>query len=426
MTKVSTICVLLALSAINTANGQTEPDASQDILVTFKNDGARSVSGGFSAPYSNRKRYTISAEARRDAAAIEKEFSLRQVDHWPIKSLSVYCFVYRIGSDQDRTTIIEQLRSDRRVESVQELMEFETSTSIGLPFNDTYANLQHGIEELDIRNAHRHSLGDDVEIAIVDSDVDTGHEDLAGQIDETSNFLSDQQRPDRHHATAIASVIGASTNNAKGIASIAPNAELRVLAACWANESTAGAICDTFSLAKALDTVADQPPDILNLSLDGPKDPLLTRIIEVIIEQGVVVVAARTFRPAAREDGVRFISGVIAVDRSSSGDRRRAEQTTVSGIRPGIVHAPGDRIMVAIPGDGYELKSGVSLATAHVSGVVALLLARIPGMTASELFTVLDASQSNRISETKSINACAALELAHFGFKCLSSKDSEI
>ena len=312
-------------------------------------------------------------------------------------------------------------------ESVQELNEFETSTSAGLPFNDTYANLQHSIEELGIRNAHRHSLGDDIRIAIVDSHVDSRHEDLAGQIDKISSFLNNNHEPNHFHATAIASVIGAITNNSTGIAGVAPNAELSVLTSCWANETATGAICDTFSLAKALDSITEDPPDILNLSLDGPDDPLLTRLLQAVVKQGVVVVAARTFRPAINEDGFRFIAGVIAVGESFNNARSQANQAiTVSGARQSIIHAPGEQIMVATPGDGYELQSGVSLATAHVTGVVALLLARIPDMSANELYEVLDASQYGRKNGKTSINACTALELAHFGFECFADENLEI
>ena len=74
--------------------------------------------------------------------------------------------------------------------------------------------------------AHRHSVGKGVRIAIVDSDVDRQHEDLRGRLDRVKSYAVDEASAETSHGTAIASVIGANANNAKGIVGVAPGAGL--------------------------------------------------------------------------------------------------------------------------------------------------------------------------------------------------------
>jgi subtilisin family serine protease len=79
--------------------------------------------------------------------------------------------------------------------------------------------------------------------------------------------------------------------------------------------------------------------------------------------------------------------------------------------------APGDQIMVAIPDDQYDFRSGSSLAAAHVSGVIALLLSVAPGQSALSVRNILLQSQM-RQSVNYSVNACEALKLTSPEFAC--------
>jgi len=403
MLKLALALIAVLLSASALADDRLDP--ARDILVTFDNNTARSRSAGLSSPYQYRKRYSIARKVRRDAATLAKEYSLTAVEHWPIKSLSVYCFVYRIPDGADRQSIIESLNADARVESAQPLQSFETNTSKAAAYDDTYADLQYGLDILDIAAVHRTTRGAGIRIAIVDSSVDMTHEDLQGRIDRVREFSNKGESIDRNHGTAIASIIGARSNNAVGIVGIAPEATLELYVSCWSGGAEKPAVCDTFSLSKALDAILDDPPHVLNLSLVGPHDPLLERLIRKALERGIVVVAATPSQAKALN---RFpanmpqVIGVATTPAEAAGEHGSAD----------TVFAPGHRILVAVPAGLYDFRSGSSLAAAHVSGVVALLLSIAPGSTSDTISRILRRSQIDSSGEMISINACDALNLA--------------
>ena len=400
------IVIALAIAAIPATVLAQQPDTERDILVTFENTAVRATTSG--TPYRHRKRYAISADARRQAADVAEEYRLKQIDHWPIRSLSVYCFVYRIADGDDRRHIVDQLRADDRVESAQPLNKFETGTAAVTNYDDTYAGLQHGLDTLDLDRAHRYSRGQGVRIAVIDSSADIEHEDLRGRIQRVEEFASSDVSPDRFHGTAVTSVIAARTNNAKGIVGVAPEANVDLYVACWSESDSHTAICDSFTLAKAIDTVLERPPDVLNLSLAGPADGLLQRLLLKAYERNVIVVAAR---PADQSGAENFPANMDEVIDVGSSKPLEPEADT-------SIFAPGEQILVAVPDNEYDFRSGSSLAAAHVSGIVALLLAISPDAQFSTVRSLLEQSQLHHDTGHISVNACRVLQLADGSLTC--------
>jgi len=77
-----------------------------------------------------------------------------------------------------------------------------------------------------------------------------------------------------------------------------------------------------------------------------------------------------------------------------------------------VLYAPGREILTLLPGGHYDFASGVSIATAQVSGVVALMLAKNPGLSAPSAYRLLrDTSSSRETADggVKGIDACAAV-----------------
>jgi subtilisin family serine protease len=83
----------------------------------------------------------------------------------------------------------------------------------------------------------------------------------------------------------------------------------------------------------------------------------------------------------------------------------------VGSPRIGVLRAPGSEVVTLVPGGRYDFLSGASLATAHVSGAIALLLARNRHLNRSTVFQLLERSEGERglPADTAPINACLAL-----------------
>ena len=393
--RLTLVLVLLVGSAID-ADAAPKSDEAL-ILVTFPN---RSVSPvrTVGRPYRLRARYRVSRRARHAARSLENDYAIAAVDDWPIRSLGVYCVVYRVAGPVSVEDVLERLTGDVRVETAQAMKTFRTLMRDGERYNDTYVQLQHGFDAMGVRQAHAHAVGNGIRIAIVDTGVDTDHEDLAPVDIALRQFVrSHPASASIEHGTAVASIIAASPNNGIGIAGVSPGAAVSALSACTTPDDAGVAECSTFSLAKALDHALDSPPDILNLSIAGPHDPLFGRLVEKIIESGTVVVAALPGGVDAEHVFPAAFPGVIGV--SSATERRLTKHLA----------APGERIIVALPDDQYDFRSGSSLAAANLSGVVALLLELSPGLTSDRILSVLRQSQRPDPSGQITVNACRAL-----------------
>jgi subtilisin family serine protease len=182
-------------------------------------------------------------------------------------------------------------------------------------------------------------------------------------------------------------VIAARADNGVGIAGIAPAARLMGLRACW--QQAAATLCDTLSLAKALHFAIDHRARVINMSLSGPRDQLLTRLVETGLARGQTVVAA--FDPATSDGGFPASQpGVVAVGSEGMPNL------------PGRVYlAPGRDIPTAAPGGGWTLVDGTSYAAAHVSGLLALMNERQTTRAAALVR-----------GHGGSLDACASLALA--------------
>ena len=206
------------------------------------------------------------------------------------------------------------------------------------------------------------------------------------------------------HGTAIAGVIASQAGNGIGIVGVAPEVEVVALRACWPIRAGATeARCSSFTLAKALEFAIADDVDVLNLSLTGPSDPLLLRLIGVALDRGIIVVAA--VDPARQGAGFPASRpGVISVD-VAGGDWRRRPTGEVQQFQ---VVAPGTDVLTTTPEGNFGFLSGSSIAAAHVSGVTALLLERAPHLSHGEVASLLTGS-IHKVDGTYSVNACLAL-----------------
>jgi hypothetical protein len=135
---------------------------------------------------------------------------------------------------------------------------------------------------------------------------------------------------------------------------------------------------------------------IVNLSLGGPPDPLLAQLISYGQRRGMVFVGA--VPDDGRLDG--FPLGIRRCHRRRS-ERRRQHLGRGAAC-------PGRDILSLAPAGRYDFATGSSFAAAHVTGAIALLRARVPGLDAATLLAVLQRTRSHD-EQGDGINVCAAL-----------------
>jgi len=314
---------------------------------------------------------------------------LRDVGAFPLRSIGVECVVFEVPDGRSIENVIDRLRRDRLVESVQANQPFGALAS---PHTDPYASLQYGAHAIHADFAHHWATGRGVRVGVVDTGVDRSHPDLHGRIVKTATFVEGGESTFTAdtHGTAVAGVIAADADNGIGIFGVAPEAELVVGKACWQrSRNTIEAICSSWTLAKALDFEITEQVRILNLSLGGPPDALLARLIRKAQDRGVIVVAAVMDRGAPAPGFPASLESVIAVVAS---DSRGVVSIPAGFVRKGLLAAPGVEVLTTTPGGTYDFVSGTSLAAAHVSAIAALLLERNPRLTAAEVSALLNST----------------------------------
>ncbi len=381
---------------------QVSLSADHYIIVAVDNVPAAYVARAGSTPrgYDAVADYGATARARETLHAVERQYGLREVNAWPIGPLQIDCAVLQIPTGADRNQLLAVLSKDRRVKLTQPLQTFATRTT---DYNDPYIGLQRGFQQMDVADAHPWSRGEGVKIAIIDTGVDIQHPDLRASIATAVNFVDadDVQFQRDRHGTEMAGVIAAVANNREGIVGVAPNARLLIFKACWqAHSNEDAARCNSFTLARALAAAFDAHAQVVNLSLAGPDDPLLADLIREGQHRGVLFVGAAPDTAGPRA-GLLHQAGVIEVASAES-------HSTIDSV----LYAPGREILTLLPGGHYDFASGASIATAQVSGVVALMLAKDPGLSAASAYRLLrDTSSSLQTADggVRGVDACAAV-----------------
>ena len=372
------------------------------IIAAVDNDPNVLVGRAGSTPrgYDNIAAYGPSPAARQTMRALENDYGLREVSAWPIDPLHMHCAVLEVPDGTDRGTVLAAMAHDRRIRLAEPLQSFATRAEA---YNDPYVGLQRGFQQMDVADAHPWSRGDGVRVAIIDTGADTEHPDLRGNIAVAANFVDSDDRQFRldRHGTEIAGIIGAVANNREGIVGIAPGARLLLFKACWQARSDADAArCNSFTLARALVAAFDAHAQIVNLSLAGPADPLLTDLIREGLRRGVLFVGAAPADMVVGNEGLLHQPGVIEV--------ASTEKQSPLGS---ALYAPGREILTLLPGGHYDFASGDSIATAEISGVLALLLAKKAGLSAADAYRVLrdTSAHPGGAGGGTLVDACAAV-----------------
>lgn len=309
------------------------------------------------------------AARRRIAQRLARAYGLTTVVSWPIPAAGVDCFVMQAPVGRSADEVAAAVARDPEVAGSEPLHTYRAqgATRVVGPPSDPMFPLQPAAQAWRLADLHAVATGRNVKVAVVDSRVDVTHPDLAGQVQLSRDFTLGQSGGPEHHGTEVAGIIAAAADNRLGIAGVAPDARLMALRACWQAPASLDTVCDTVSLARAISFALEHGAQVINLSLSGPSDLLLGRLIDAALARGVVVVGA--IDPAQPRGGFPASHpGVVAV----------AGDLTAAKGAGGFV-APGHDIPTTLPGGRWGLVNGNSFAAAHVSGLFALLRERSHG-----------------------------------------------
>jgi len=357
--RVLIACLLLGLvvasaRAADSDSAVAPTERERQVLVLLSLPAAHfRPDGNYTAGYADA---AGSATRRRIAAALARSNGLTLATDWPLPILGLDCYVMDVPASQRADDVAMRLARDPRVTWAQPMNVFHS-----LSHDDPLFSLQPAAREWQLDELHAAATGRDVRVAVIDSGVQLDHPDLAGQVMASANFVGEPDVRAEIHGTAVAGIIAARADNHVGIAGVAPHARLLALRACR-QATAADTSCTTLSLATALHAAIERGAQVINMSLGGPSDRLIERLVEAALERGIVVVAAAD-RALPQGGFPAAVHGVFAV----------VDET--SGAAPaGMVAAPGTDIPATLPGSRWATVSGASYAAAHVSGLLALML----------------------------------------------------
>jgi subtilisin family serine protease len=322
-------------------------------------------------------------------AAQEKRFgvsqSINRLEAYDSALLGVRVVRYQIRDRRPLTQVLARLAADARVLAVQpsyvfRLSQVATAMAAKVP--------QYAHEKLSVDQAHTLSLGRNVRVAVVDTGVDASHPELQAAVVAAYDAIGESRSVAEGHGTAIAGVL-AGRRLLKGMAPESNILAVRAFAASRSGTSES----TTLVLVKAIEWAFANGARLFNMSFAGPKDPLLEKLIEAAENRGgIFVAAAGNGGPSAPPAYPAAYSSVIAVTATDSLDRLYALANRGTYI---AIAAPGVDILAPSLKGSYALTSGTSIAAAHVSGIVALLLERRPELTAAQVRAILCGSARN-------------------------------
>jgi subtilisin family serine protease len=389
---------------------------------------------------------------------IRQRFATRahRVDHpREVPEISrTYILQFGNLSDQDKASTLQRLKADPEVEFAEPEHTFTTkqipndpflssSGTWGQPYQDLW-----GMYAVNAPAAWDTAQGDGVVVAVIDTGVDYNHPDLAdniwtnpneiagnffdddgnGFIDDFRgwNFVNNTNDPldDNGHGTHVAGTIAAEGNNGIGVIGVAWHAKIMPLKGFDINGNGFD-----FTLAPAIMYAANNGADVINASWDSFNSNMQVLGDSQSIEEAIQYAASL---------GVVFVAsaGNSSQDANNFFPANSPEAITVASAGPfgnfSFFSNFGSKIDVTAPGedilstqaantfqgfpviDGYARMTGTSMAAAHVSGVVALILSQNPGYSPDLVRTILRSSATPNFDTrfgAGSLNASAAVAL---------------
>lgn len=227
-----------------------------------------------------------------------------------------------------------------------------------------------GLIDLNIPQAHKETMGEDIKVAVLDSG-ESEHFEVQNNKAGSANFTDSPTIVDRQsHSTMCSGIIGAEKNG-RGIIGVAPKCKLYFAKAM--DDSGTG---EPSSIVNAVGWCIDQKVDIISISAGMYFDfPPLHNIIKKAYDQNIIVIAAagnegtqynNVAYPARYDEAI----GVAAYDK-----HRQIAPFSSRGLNV-MFALPGVDIYSTYLHNIYAREDGTSFSCPILSGICALILAK--------------------------------------------------
>jgi hypothetical protein len=272
-------------------------------------------------------------------------------------------------------------------------------------FNDPYFNQQSFMQNLSLKNSHQFLMDPkrgataSVAVGVIDSGIDYNHEDLINRITKRSDgsingyenfpldpdsktFPDGNPMDDLGHGTFVAGIIGAATNNQKGVSGIFSNDQIKLMPIKVTDEHGATYFS---SVAKGIDYARNQHVDVINMSLSSSSPGLNAAIeysLQAAVDEGIFISFAAGNNGAEVSDKNSFIPcvygsknpGAICVGATSV---TTSKKSSFSNYGPNFVEisAPGSHgIFSTTRNSNYKTDQGTSFASPIIAAAAALTI----------------------------------------------------
>lgn len=244
-----------------------------------------------------------------------------------------------------------------------------------------------------------------VKVGIVDTGIDRNHEDLAGKTANCAGvnsfgflgifgvdprIVAGKCVDDNDHGTHVAGTVAAIANNAKGVAGVAPMAQLSICKAL--NSRGSGPVS---GIANCIDWERSQGVKVISMSLGGGASTTMQQAVQRAWNggNGAVIVAAAGNNGNSTVSYPAGYAEVVSVAATDSNDAHASFSNVNSDVE---VSAAGVNVLSTKRGGGYVRFSGTSMATPHAAGVAAMIAYRFPSLNAAGIRQRLDSGVDDK------------------------------
>lgn len=238
-----------------------------------------------------------------------------------------------------------------------------------------------GVNRIDADNVWGNTTADNAKVAIIDTGIDLDHADIATNIKGGINTIQSWRSADddNGHGTHVAGITAA-LNNTIGVVGVGPLIDLYAVKAL--DRRGSGYVSD---IIEGIQWSINNDMDVINMSLGTTSNIQSFHDAVIAAKNAGITVVSAAGNSGPGENTVIYPAKYpesIAVSSTNSSDG----QPSWSSRGPEVdLAGPGNSIYSTYRGGGYRTLSGTSMATPHVAGAAAMVLATHPGFSPSQV-----------------------------------------